>query len=196
VEQGDLDAKPVNVVPALGVALALGLTLWTLRVRGLGSAPRHVRGDRIRIVVAAVLVLASIPWLAAELGFYADLGGIFFTSEVVPEPGHPEIRAVHLGHHHGLDGAFFALTALALSRELGRIARPRLSSLLGAYLALMFVYGLANAFQDFWNEQFTKRDVTSVKIPAMIRPDLTLGWLLILLGTIVVILVGRRANRA
>jgi len=28
---------------------------------------------------------------------------------LVPEPGHPNLRAVHLGHHHGLDGTLLAL---------------------------------------------------------------------------------------
>lgn len=196
VEQSDLDAKPVNVLPALGVGLALALTLWTLRTRGLGRVPSRVPGDRIRVVLTVVLLLASIPWIAAELGFYADLGGIFFTSAVVPEPGHPGIHAVHLGHHHGLDGAMFAVTALALSRELGRFTRSRLQAVVAGYLAFMFVYGLANAFQDFWNEQLWKRDVTSVKIPAMIRPDLTLGWLVILVGAAAVFLVLRRPSEA
>jgi hypothetical protein len=194
VEQSDLDAKPVNVLPALGVALALALTFWTLRTRGIGLVPRRVSGDVIRVVLTVVLVLASIPWIAAELGFYADLGGIFFTSAVVPEPGHPGIHAVHLGHHHGLDGTMFAVTALLLSRELGRFTRPRLRAVVAGYLAFMFVYGLANAFQDFWSEQLWKRDVTSVKIPAMIRPDLTLGWLVILLGAAAVFLVVRRSD--
>jgi hypothetical protein len=186
VDQGDLDAKPVNAVPALGVALALGLTVWTAVRHGIGPLARRVRYDGLRLVLGVVLVLASVPWIAAELGFYAGLGGVFMAGEVVPEPGHPDIRAVHLGHHHGLDGALLALSALALTRELGSVARRRLKLALAGYLSLMLVYGLANALQDFWLEQLVKRGTTTAKLPDVLRPELSPEWLGIVLAAVAV----------
>ena len=90
--------------------------------------------------------------------------------------GHPELTAVHLGHHHGMDGALLALTALALWRVLPdvRAGVPRLS--LGLYLALMLAYGLANAVQDFWLEQLVKRGATSLEIPSLVIPKASPAW--------------------
>ena len=187
VEQDDLDAKPANAVPALGVALALALALAAARGRGFGRPlPFAGLGDWIRLALAAVLVLASIPWIAAELGFYVTgapgLGDVFEAGRVVPEPEHPDIRAVHLGRHHGTDGVLLALTALGLSRELGRIGRRRLRLAFAAWLSLMLVYGLANALQDFWLEQLVKRGATTLRLPSMLRPDTGAEWLALLLA--------------
>ena len=52
VDEADLDAKALNAVPALGVALAFVLALGV----GVPSVPRLVRGDKLRIGVAPVLV--------------------------------------------------------------------------------------------------------------------------------------------
>ncbi|MDQ3866804.1 MAG: hypothetical protein M3304_08235 [Actinomycetota bacterium] len=192
VEQDDLDAKPANIVPALGVALAFALTIAAWRRTGAGAPPGRLPGDPIRVAVALALVLAAAPWIAAEIGVYAGLGGVFMAGEVVPEPGHPGLRAVHLGHHHGLDGVLLALSALALSREVGRLRARRLRVMLAFYLGLMLVYGLANALQDFWLEQLYKRGATSFRFPSMLQPDLSSAWLGILLATAAVYaLVGR-----
>jgi hypothetical protein len=186
VEEGDLDAKAVNVVPALGVALALALTLLVALREGVGRAPRAIRFDRIRIVLGVLLTLMAVPWFAAELGFYAGFGGLFMSDEVIPEPAHPNIRAVHLGHHHGLDGVLLALSALLLTRELGLVARRGLRLAATGYLSLLLVYGLANALQDFWLEQLYKRGTTSFKLPGMVRPDLGPEWLGIALAAALV----------
>ncbi len=69
VDQDDLDARWINAVPALGVALALGLTVAAVRRDGAAFA-RRVRGDRLRIVLGGLLLLLALPWLAAETGFY------------------------------------------------------------------------------------------------------------------------------
>jgi hypothetical protein len=182
VDEHDLDAKAANAVPALGAALALGLTIWVAAREGVGPAPRRVPFDGVRIVLGALLALAAIPWIAAELGFYAGFGGLFMAGEVTPEPAHPDIRAVHLGHHHGLDGVLLALTALALTRELGRIAGRWLRMAATAYLSLLLVYGLANALEDFWLEQLYKRGTTSFKLPSMLRPGAEPEWLGMLLA--------------
>ncbi|MDQ3859327.1 MAG: hypothetical protein M3327_12940 [Actinomycetota bacterium] len=192
VEQDDLDAKPGNIVPALGVSLAFALTIYACRRSGVGTPPRRLPGDPIRLALALALVLAAVPWIAAELGLYAGLGGVFMAGEVVPEPGHPDIRAVHLGHHHGLDGVLLVLSALALSREVGRLRARRLRVVLAFYLGLMLVYGLANALQDFWQEQLYKRGAISFRLPSMLQPDLGPAWLGIVLATAgVYALVGR-----
>lgn len=199
VDQSDLDAKWVNAIPALGVALALGLTIAVARRRGIGGWRERVPGDWLRLALASVVAVISVPWLFAELGLYADdvpgLGSLVYAQEVTPEPGQPQLRAVHLGHHHGTDGALLALVALALSRQLGRIARPGLRLATTAYLSLMLAYGLWNAVQDFWLEQLVKRGTVSVEIPSALRPSLSLAWLVLLAGAVAVyaVLVRRPA---
>src|SRR5581483_5428138 len=101
VSQSDLDAKWINAVPAAGVGLALALTVFA-RV-----PPSYPRGDRIRVVLGAILVVLAAPWIAAALGFYLDgvpvLGRIFQTGRLASfhDPLH---HAVHHGIHHGLQG--------------------------------------------------------------------------------------------
>ena len=131
VDQDDLDAKAANALPALGVLIAVVLTGLALARGGIGASRPFGGGwDVARAALAVVILLASIPWIAAELGFYLSdtpgLRSIFMSGQVTPEPGHPDIRAVHLGHHHGMDGALLALSALALSRVVPQIRGRRL----------------------------------------------------------------------
>jgi hypothetical protein len=171
VDQGDLDARWLNVPPALGVLLALGLTVAAARREGVAFV-RRARGDRARLVLAVALSLLALPWLAAEAGFYFP-GDVFLGEEVQPVRDEG-IAAVHLGFHHGTGGVLLALTALLLSRApAGRALR--------AYLSLMLAYGLANALQDAWNEQLWKREWVEWHAPSVLRPDLTVGWVVILL---------------
>jgi hypothetical protein len=174
VDQDDLDAKSVNALPAAGVALAFSLSVLALRRAGVGRLRPRLRGDAGRVVLAALLLVAAIPWICAELGFYAPWP--FLADEVRPEPDEPGIRAVHLGRHHGMDGVLLALTAIALSRTLPQLRREWLRLGLAAYLSLLLVYGLANAAQDFWLEQVVKRDWTDERLPTVIRPDLSVAW--------------------
>ncbi len=194
VEAGDLDAKLVNVVPALGVLLAVVVTVGAVVRRGVGRPPRRVPFDGARIVLAVILFVVAIPWIGAELGFYLTLGGIFEADRIVPEPGHPNLAAVHFGHHHGTDGVVLSLTALALTRELGRIRRPRLRVALTAYLALMLVYGLANTLDDFWLEQVVKRGESDFEFPGMLHPTIAPEWLAILLAAAGVYALLRRST--
>ena len=184
VEQSDLDAKLVNAVPAAGVALAFVLTALTALRRGVGESGR-VRGDKVRLVLLVLIAVAAAPWIAAWLGFYLDdVPGLGFVmaGDVVAEEGAPELRAVHLGQHHGLDGALVASASLLLSRQLGRMGRPRLRTAVAAYLALGIVYGLANLVQDFWLEQLVKRGTVDVRIPTLIQPSVSAAWLAILVA--------------
>ena len=114
IDPDDLDARPVNAIPALGVVLALGLTIAAGRAAGWASLPL-ARGDRARIAVAAVLVVVSLPWIAAELGMHFPQG-VFLTTELYTEPHQAPTPAVHLGHHHGTSGLLLATGALLLSR--------------------------------------------------------------------------------
>jgi hypothetical protein len=186
VDQDDLDAKVVNALPAGGVALALALTAAALRRSSPRPAPPQ-RLDRIRLVIAAVLLVGGLAWIAADLGFYA--GRPFLAQEVPPGE---TIAAVHLGHHHGFDGVYFALAALALSRLLTYMREPRLRSATHVFLALMIVYGVANAVQDFWLEQFVKRGWLDWEIPSLIVPEASVGWALIVVAAAALSALTRR----
>jgi hypothetical protein len=192
VDQHDLDARPVNAFPAIGVALAFSLTVWAARHAGAGFAPRR-RSDSIRIAVAAVVLLVSLPWIAAELGFHLP-GGVFLTDDLYAEPGEGPTAAVHLGHHHGWMGSLLVLSALILSRS--RLADLWLRRAYSVFVSLMAAYGAANLTQDFWHEQVVKRGWTSWDIPSALVPKLSVMWGLIIAATIVLYALGfaRRAE--
>jgi hypothetical protein len=192
VDQSDLDARAVNAIPAAGVALAAGLTGLALARGGFGRPASRSGWDAVRLALALILLAAALPWIAAELGF--SLGGPFLSDEPRPEPGHPQLIAVHLGHHHGLDGTLLALTALALSRVVPQTSR-RVRPALGLYLALMLVYGLANALQDFWLEQLVKRGTTSLELPEMTRPALSPAWGAMVAAAVLIHFAARRVAR-
>ena len=176
VDQSNLDAKPLNAVPALGLTLAVALVLAV----GVSSAPRSLRGDRVRIALAAVLVFFAAPLVAAELGFFLDgvpfLGWFFETGRLASQPGVAVLHhAVHHGQHHGWEATMLALTALAFSR----LPRPRL---LDAYLALMLAYGVGNLVNDDWLEQVVKRGWTNDEMPSVLVPAANWGWAAVVAG--------------
>jgi len=172
VRQSNLDARWVNAVPALGVALAFALSLLAAGA----ESPGPVRGDRLRIALAAVLVLLASPWIAAELGFYLDgvplLGRLFQTGKLVSFHNAPH-AAVHHGVHHGLQGLLLALSALLLSRlEAGQATR--------AFLALVLAYGVGNMANDDWLEQVTERGWSSHALPSVLGFSPNWLWLAVL----------------
>lgn len=187
VDQDDLDARPINAVPATGVLVILGLTLFALRSHGIGEPVAWGRRDKIRLIAIGLLLLVSLPWILADLGVYVGdippLGHVFMSKQV---PTGESLKAVHLGHHHGLDGTFLAIAALILGRELGRVRQGWLRRTLAWYLSLMVAYGVANIANDAWLEQMVKRGWTSWQIPNVLRPDLTVAWALLLLGMVAV----------
>jgi hypothetical protein len=200
IDQSDLDARPVNAFAAIGVAIALGLTVVAVVRRGVGVAEPLGPPDVVRAALAGVLLLVGLPWLFAEAGFYISdaplLGEIFLAEEIRPSPGgEPSLHAVHLGRHHGMDGLFLALAALLLSRVLRQMPSSAQRIGLTAYLSLMLVYGLANAFQDFWVEQLVKRDTTSLVIPSLTRPELSWAWAAMLLAALLIYLASSRVVR-
>jgi hypothetical protein len=190
VKQSDLDARSVNAIAATGVLLTTVLAIDAWRRFGGSFAPRRSL-DPARLVLAALLLLVAVPWLAAMVGVsFAGipvLGSIWQTDELRLQPGHDmPSPAVHAGHHHGLDGVLLALSALALSRI--RVTRLRVA--VGAYLSLMLAYGLANAVQDAWLEQVVKRGWTSREIPSLILPKASLGWAAIVLAAVAFFALG------
>jgi hypothetical protein len=180
VDQGNLDAKPLNAVPALGVAIAVVLVLAV----GVPEAPRQARGDRLRVGLAAVLVFFAAPLIAAELGFFLDgvpvLGRFFETGRLTHQPGLAGLLlAVHHGQHHGWEGTMLALAALLFSR----LPRPRV---LDGYLALMLAYGVGNLVNDDWLEQVVKRGWTPHEVPAVLVPAVNWGWAAVIVGAVAV----------
>ena len=194
VDPGDLDARLQNVLPALGVALAFLLTIAAGRRVGSGLAPWR-SADRIRLVVALVAVLVSLPWFTAEAGFHFP-GDLFLTEEPYAEPGKAPTAAVHLGHHHGFAGTLLVLAALVLSRP--RLAGRRVRHAYATLLSLMLAYGVANLVQDFWHEQVLKRGWTSADIPSVLLPESSVMWALVLAGAALAYALGfaRRAEPA
>ena len=186
IDPDDLDARPVNAIPALGVVLALGLTIAAGRAAGWAFAPAR-RGDRARIAVAAVLVVVSLPWIAAELGMHFPQG-VFLTTELYAEPHQSPTPAVHLGHHHGMSGLLLATGALLLSRP--RLLLPSLRRIYAVLLCLMLSYGLANIANDFWHEQVVKRGWTATDIPGATLPAANLTWAVVLVATGVLYALG------
>ena len=183
VDQADLDARPVNAVAAVGVLLALVLSGVVATRGGLSTRPWHT-ADWVRVALAIVLLVAALPWLAADLGLYSNglplLGRLFQSGQFLPErPGLPTFApAVHHGHHHGMDGVLLVLTALLLSRRVGTQAA------LAAYLSLMFCYGVANFANDFWIEQVVKRSWTSWEIPSVTEPRVSVAWSFIVIAAV------------
>jgi hypothetical protein len=176
VDPNDLDVRLVNVLPAAGVVIAVAITAGALGRRGAGFSPR-LRGDPARLAIGAIVLLVSLPWLAADLGMYLP-GAVFLTNRLVTE-GSETLAAVHRGHHHGMDGALLLLTALLLSRV--RAAGRRLRVALTAYLSLMLAYGAMNAAEDAWHEQVVKRGWAHARIPPAQVPSVSGVWLAILL---------------
>jgi len=200
VDQGDLDARPVNALAGAGVAVALALTLLAVAGEGVGPTRPFSRADVVRATVAAGLLFAGLPWIFAELGFYVSdvpvLGRIFLAKQLSPSVvGEPSLHAVHLGRHHGMDGVLLAISALVLSRVPRQMASRVRRIAFTAYLSLMLVYGLANALQDFWTEQLIKRGTTSVTIPSLIRPAASWAWVAIISATFLICLAALHVAR-
>jgi len=200
IDQGDLDARPVNAIAAIGALLALGLTAAAWARGGSGDSAPFQRSDWLRIGAAVVLVFAALPWIWAELGFYVSdvpvLGDVFMAKQVKPSfGGEPSFHAVHLGHHHGMDGILLALGALLLSRVPARMPSRREGTALAVYLALLLTYGLANALQDAWTEQLVKRGAVDSTLPSVIRPDLSWAWAGIVAGAVAIYFLLFRVDR-
>jgi hypothetical protein len=188
VDQDDLDAKPVNAIPAAGVVLTIGLVVAAFP--RLSAARPRLPGDPVRLAIAAVVAVAAIPYLFADLGFYAP--DPILADEPSPDE---DIAAVHLGSHEGMDGALLAVGALAISRLLPWFAARRLANVTSALLALALVYGLMNLAHDDWLEQVEKREWTDWGIPKVVRPELSWAWAVIVAAAVAVEVLWFRRER-
>jgi hypothetical protein len=189
-EGSHLEARFVNVPAAIGVAIAFAVTAYVWATTGRGRPPTRGKPYFAWAVVFLALLVLSIPWLFANLGYYVGdvpgLRSVFMSKQVVPEPGHPELRAVHLGNHEGIDGVLLAITAVVLMRPLGQMAAGTRRSLLAVYLSLLLVYGLAVALADGWHEQIVKRGWTSWRVPNILHPSASWAWLVVLSAALLV----------
>ena len=192
VDQDDLDGRWVNAIPALGVLVAVGLTVAATRRAGTAPAPRRP-WDRLRVLVAAAVVLVSLPWITAELGFHFP-GDVFMGEELGSESDGTTIAAVHLGHHHGTDGALLVLTALLLSRV--AVERRGLRVATFAYLGTMLAYGGVNFVQDAWTEQVVKRGWTDADIPSALLPGVRPIWGVVILLAVAATLAFLREEKS
>jgi hypothetical protein len=179
VDQHDLDAKPVNLLPAIGVAIALALSL---------NAPwervGQLRLDPLRVAIGVVVWVVATVWIAAVAGFYFP--GDVFLGEELRAGGDGRLGpAVHLGDHEGLDAALLVTSALVLTRY-----RP--SWPVAVLLGLTLVYGLAVEWRDFWFEQVNKRDWTSWAPPQVLTPRLSFAWAILVLLAVGVAVALRR----
>ena len=172
VDQDDLDARWINAVPALGVALALGLTVAAVRRDGAAFA-RHARGDRLRIVLG----VCSCCWRCR--GWPRRPGS---TSRATSSWVRRSRPCATKGSPPCISGFTTARPASCSRWPRSRSRARPASRALAAYLSLMLAYGLANALQDGWNEQLWKRGSVDHHLESVLRPDLSVGWLTILVG--------------
>ena len=133
--------------------------------------------------------------IAAELGVHFP-GDLFMGEELDRENDGTLIAAVHLGHHHGTDGAVLVLTVLLLSRV--AIEQGALRIVAFAYLGLMLAYGGVNFTQDAWNEQIVKRGLTDEGIPSALLPGVKPIWAVVIgvavIATIVLLREDKRTS--
>lgn len=182
VDQQDLDAKPVNVLPALGVAIALVLSLRAPWER-VGRLPL----DPVRVAIGLAVWLAALVWTAAVLGFFFP--GDLLLGEELRRGGDGHLApAVHLGDHEGFDAALLVTAALVLTRY-----RPRFA--VAWLLGLALAYGLAVEWRDLWFEQVTKRGWTNWTPPQVLTPRLSAAWVALVVLGLGVALALRRFER-
>jgi hypothetical protein len=191
-----IDARPANVFAAAGVGLVLCLTIAAARSGGIVIPWRREPGDRVRVLLAAILLFCALPWIAAgwDLALHQPvLGSLFLTDQLRSQPGMPGLhQAVHAGFHHGWAGVMLALTALLCSRALPYLGSSRLRHALALYLSLLLAYGLGNAAQDFQLEQIVKRGLTSYELPMVLAPSLTWAWAVVFAGACAIYLLAFR----
>jgi hypothetical protein len=190
-QQGEhLDARWINAPAAVGVAIAFGLTMYVVATTGRGNPPRWGRMDIAWIALFLGMLFLSLPWLFANIGFYVgDVPGlrrVFMSEQIVPEPGYPNLRAVHLGNHEGIDGVLLAITAVVLMRTLAQMTVSARRTVLTVYLSLLLVYGVGVALADGWHEQIVKRRWTAWRVPSVLHPAASWAWLIVLAATLVV----------
>jgi hypothetical protein len=175
VDQHNLDAKPVNAIAAVGVLLALVLSLRA-------DVPAARPAGPVRIALAVALALICAEWIAAALGFYLDrvplLGWVFQTGRRITTEG-PVHPAVHHGIHHGWQGLLLILAVLLLTRlPLRRGVTP--------LFAVLVAYGLGNIVNDGFEEQIVERGWAHSDFPSVLQPAANWGWGAVLVAAFVI----------
>lgn len=199
-EEVEVTLNPQRVVAAGAVLTLFVLTVRAARRHGVRGLRPRVAGDLPRLVLAAAIVFAALPWFAADLTLSLDrvpgLSRVFLTDVLRSEPARVGLNpAVHDGHHHGMDGALLALAAVALSRLVYALRGWRRGALAGL-CGLLFAYGIANALEDFWLEQVVKRGASTYVFPKMLTPRASAAFAWILLaGAAVAVLILAVAKR-
>jgi hypothetical protein len=188
-DREDINAKPVNAIPLVGVAITTVLLIhaWPR----LSWRWTRLSGDPVRLVIGVVLAIGAIPYYFAELGFYAP--DPIRADE--PTPGE-DIASVHLGSHEGMDGALLAVAALLLTRLTPWFNGRRLAAATSTILALYLAYGVANLIQDDWLEQVVKRGWTDHRIASFVAPQLSVRWLIVIVVGIALELLWFRRERS
>jgi hypothetical protein len=173
VDEHDLDAKWSNAPAAAGVGLTVALALAASR--------RDRLPGRGVLLVGLALVVLALPWVVADLGIATRLP-VFLTDQLRTQPGDPVPHpAVHLGHHHGMDGTLLAICALLLLAEVRAAPPGILRALAAGWVSLLFAWGLGNVANDAWLEQVVKRGWTTWQVPDATRPHASWLWAAILL---------------
>ena len=134
----------------------------------------RARGDQLGLVlVALLLLLALLPSLAAD-GFLLTRRLLCRGEESPPVRSDEGLRAVHLSFHRGTTSvAAGAHSARPLSL---REREPSPPTLADARLR-------STRTPSRWLEQrLWKHGFVGVRIGSILRPELSLGWLMILVG--------------
>ena len=189
LDDKNLQFDLVHLLPATGVLLSL---IGFFSVFNLLSDPEKKTSSPFEKIVGSkqkanwpigiglvLALLLSLPWIFADLGIYIGdiplLGKAWMSRE--PTPHREWLAAVHLGHHHGMDGLFLLFFALLIGKDLSDLALSSLRLSLSFCCALLVPYGFWALFSDFWEEQIWKRGVTDLCFDNALTPQVNLYWL-------------------
>jgi len=162
--------QPIDRLAAVLVGSGTGVIVSAARRFGVDFAPYPLPGDAFRLVLGGVVVTGAMPWILADLGVYAgDIPGLRTVFLSRDSPLDPGFAAVHLGHHHGMDGTLLTLTALLASRQLFALPAGLPREMLSLATSSLLIYGLSRWGEDLWNEQVVKRGWTQRKLPIVVR---------------------------
>ena len=201
VDQDDLTVGASNITGALAVGAMLALLAVPLpartalaRVRAGAARPMRSRA-RVALTLAVLLMLlVSLPWVAADFGFYLSdaplLGRIFVAERLVQGE-----TAVHPGHHHGMDGVLLVLSFLVMLPLTARLAHTGVRALARFLACLGVTYGSYNVLQDFWHEQVWKRSADGFDFANRLYPSLSAEWGAMVLFAALLFVLLSRASR-